>query len=75
MQLQEARVPRYFIPKSNSDLQHQHNQCKCQSITKGDVLELELNILTHHLAVNISLELILNFQNSQNKFYPEHDEQ
>ena len=74
VQLWETRVSGFFIPKNNSDLWHQHSQCKCQSITKEDVLELELNILTQHLAVNISLKLIPNFQNSQ-EFYPEHNGQ
>ena len=53
VQLQEARVPGFFIPKNNSDPQHQQNQFKCQSITKRDILRLEINILTHCLAVNV----------------------
>ena len=74
VQLQETRVPGFFIPKNNSDLQHQHNEWKCQSITTRDDLELELNFLTHCLAVNISLKFILNFHKIT-KFYPEHDDQ
>ena len=55
-QLQEARVQGFLIPKLNNDLQHQHNQCECQSIAKGDIVKLVLNILTQCLAVNIHME-------------------
>ena len=56
MQLQEARASGFFNPKKNSDLQHQHDQCECWSVTKRDIFKLELNILTQHLAVNIHME-------------------
>ena len=39
VQLQEARVPGFFILKNNSDLWHQHNQCECQSIAKRDIFK------------------------------------
>ena len=45
---------------NSSDLQHQHNQCECQSITKRDIFKLVLNILNHHLAYS-KLKLIPNF--------------
>ena len=44
------------FPLNNSDLQHQHDQCKCWSITKRGIFKLVLNILTHHLAVNIHMQ-------------------
>ena len=73
VQLQEARVPGFFIPKNNSDLQHHHDQCECCSITKRDTFKLELNILIPCLAVNVP-KAYSKFQNSQ-EFYPEHNEQ
>ena len=68
VQLWEARVPGCFIPKNSSGLQHQHNQCECQSIAKRDIFELVLNILTHRFAVNIHTEdkFIPNFKIHKN---------
>ena len=40
---------RDFHSLTKSDVQHQHNQCECQSITKRDTFELLLNILAHYL--------------------------
>ena len=57
VQLQETRVPGFFIPINKSDLQHQRNQCECPSITKRDIFKLELNILTHHLAVKFFVQI------------------
>ena len=69
MQLREAEVPGISFLNS-SDLQHQHDQCKCQSITNRDIFKLVLNILTHHLVINVPLSL---FQNSKfTKLNPEH---
>ena len=70
----------FFIPKDNSDLQNQHDQCECWSIAKRDIFELVLNIFTHHLAVNIHMEdkCIPNFkihknliQSKRNKLIPD----
>ena len=46
VQLQEERVSGFSF-LNNSDLQHQHDQCEGQRITKRDVFKLILNILTH----------------------------
>ena len=61
-------------------MQHQHNQYKCQSITKRDDLKLELNILTYCLVVkslfgymHSKLKFIPNFQ--IHDIYPEYNEQ
>ena len=42
-----------FYSINYGDLQHQDDQCKCQSINKGDIFKLVLNILTHHLVIDI----------------------
>ena len=34
VQLCKSKNTMIFIPKNNSDLQHQHDHCKCQSIAK-----------------------------------------
>ena len=64
MQLGEARVPGVSFSKNNSDLQYQHDQCECWSITKRGIFKLVLNILTHRLAVNIHIEAYSKFLNS-----------
>ena len=69
VQLQEASVSGLSF-LHNSDLWHQQDQCKCWIIAKGDVFELLLNILTHHLAEH-NLKIPQNSQNSH-WFYPEH---
>ena len=61
MQLWEARVPGFSF-QNNNDLQHQHDQCKCQSITKRDIFKLVFNILTHHLVINIPWSLFQIFK-------------
>ena len=63
MQLQEARVSG-FLFLNNSALQHQHNQCEGQSITRRDVFKLILNILTHLFGSKHSLKVFSNSQNS-----------
>ena len=81
LQLQEARVTGFFIPKNNSDLLYWHDQCECQSIVKGDIFKLVLNILTHCLVAKslvwlqtVQIEVYSKFPNSQ-IFYPEHKKQ
>ena len=52
VQLQEARVLGFSF-LNTSDLQHQYDHCKGQSITKRDIFKLILSILTHCLVINI----------------------
>ena len=46
-------VPGFFIPQQEWPATHQHDQCKCQSITKRYIFKLVFNILTHHLVTDI----------------------
>ena len=64
VQLQEARVSGFSF-LNIGDLQHQHNQCEGQSITKRGVFKLISNILTHPFGNKYSLKLIPNSQNSK----------
>ena len=57
MQLWEARVPGYSF-HNNSDLQHQHDQCKCWSIAKGDIFQVDIKHSYSLFGCKYSLKLI-----------------
>ena len=60
VQLWEVRVPG-FLFLNTSDLGHQHNQCECQSVTRRDISQVNIEHFYLPFGHKDSLKLIPNF--------------